>query len=65
VPTLVVRIPLPLVMSPMGLVVFPAAIVRTAITSMLCFDGTERQKRANYKGCDSQELHYAAPQLSE
>jgi hypothetical protein len=38
VPTLVMGIPLPLVMSTMGIAMFPAAIARTAIASMLRFD---------------------------
>ena len=57
VPTLVMRIPLSLVMSSVGLVMFTAAIIRTAIAVMLRFDGTERQKRADCEGCDSEEPH--------
>lgn len=43
VPTLVMRILLSLVMSSVGLAMFTAAIIRTAIAVMLRFDGTERQ----------------------
>ena len=57
VSTLVMRIPLSLVMSSMGLAMFTAAITRTAIGVMLRFDGTERQKRADCEGCDSEEPH--------
>lgn len=60
-PTPVMTILLSLVMSPMTLAMFPAAIAGTARASMLRFDGTERQERANYKGCDSEEFHCFAP----
>jgi hypothetical protein len=61
VPTLVMRIPLSLVMSSVGLAMFTPAVIRTAIAVMLGFDGTERQKRADCKGCDSEIPHCFAP----
>ena len=61
VPTLVMRILLSLVMSSVGLAMFTAAIIRTAIAVMLRFDGTERQYRTDCKGCDSEIPHCFAP----
>ncbi len=61
VPTLVMRILLSLVMSSVGLAMFTAAIIRTAIAVVLRFDGTERQKRADCEGRDSEKLHRFAP----
>ncbi len=61
VPALVMRILLSLVMSSVGLAMFTAAIIRAAIAVMLCFDGTECQKRADCERCDSKKLHCFAP----
>ena len=61
VSTLVMRILLSLVMSSVGLAMFTAAIIGAVIAVMLRFDGTERQKRADCEGRDSEKLHCFAP----